>query len=40
MKQPITYISVTEHAKAQIDFYVDVFPNTTTQSIIYYDEIC
>lgn len=38
MKQPITFISVTEHAKKQMDFYVDVFPNTTIQSVTYYDE--
>ncbi|WP_086315271.1 hypothetical protein A5821_002713 [Enterococcus sp. 7F3_DIV0205] len=37
MKQPITFISVTEHAKKQMDFYVDVFPNTTIQSTTYYD---
>ncbi|MBO0441461.1 VOC family protein [Candidatus Enterococcus ikei] len=38
MKQPITFISVTEHAKKQMDFYVDVFPHTTIQSVTYYDE--
>ncbi|EOL50549.1 VOC family protein [Enterococcus caccae] len=38
MKQPVTFISVTEHAKKQMDFYVDVFPNTTIQSTTYYDE--
>ncbi|MGX7245920.1 VOC family protein [Enterococcus quebecensis] len=37
MKQPITFISVTEHAKEQMDFYVDVFPNTTIQSVTYYE---
>ncbi|WP_207695167.1 hypothetical protein DOK67_0001301 [Enterococcus sp. DIV0212c] len=38
MKQPITFISVTEHAKNQMDFYVDVFPNTKIQSVTYYEE--
>lgn len=38
MKQPITFISVAEHAKNQMDFYVETFPNTTIQSVTYYDE--
>ncbi|MGX7150171.1 VOC family protein [Enterococcus ureasiticus] len=38
MKQPITFISVAEHAKNQMDFYVETFPNTKIQAVTYYDE--
>lgn len=38
MKQPIAFISVTEQAKKQMDFYVETFPNTKIQSVIYYPD--